>query len=309
MPKRVVFYPYFHFRNANRAVLSKEGPAVTESDRTYRMHQILSDFSGDKLCNLEKALFPGRDDEYGFWTAEHSGDFLIGLGASSLAKFMERDGEIKVSYVVEKGTDILFIARILKDSCKYKEACIDIYMCPADGDYSKMLQGVSATLTEAGLTAEGLKPEPAEYTAVKYAYSNANGTKFRSGKHIFLPEQDKKPFKEQVAGCTWHTVILNNDVVNDGPRFVLLKNSGMKLGNMLDDLSHWMVHRRGGFVTGKEFTEGDFHQDTTYIIKEIDEYIFGEDIILNIECDTYSKNFDQGFEDFLKNLSETRFNK
>jgi hypothetical protein len=170
-----------------------------------------------------------------------------------------------------------------------------------------MLQDVSQILSCAGLWAGELKAESADYSSIKYIYSGANAAKFKSGKNVFLPKQDPKPFKEHVAGCTWHTIVVNDDVVNDGPRFVLLKNSGIKLGNIMDELSNWMVHRRGGFITGKEFSEGDFHQDTTYIIKEIDEYMLGEVVVLNIECDTYSKNFDPGFEDFLKNLSETRF--
>jgi hypothetical protein len=306
MPRRIVFYPYFHFRNPDTTILSKDGPAVSESDKAYRARLSLDGFSVEKLIHLEKALFPGRIDEYGFWTAEYSGGYYIGLGAASLKKFMEHAGTIKASYVVLKGSNILFVADIDRENGAFKDVFLDVYLCPGDGSIAMMLPEVSQVLSCAGLFAGELKAESADYSAVKYIYSGANAVKFKSGKRVFLPKQDPKPFKEQVAGCTWHTTVVNDDVVSDGPRFVLLKNSGQKLGNILDELSNWMVHRRGGFVTGKEFSEGDFHQDTTYIIKEIDEYLLGDVIVLNIECDTYSNNFDSGFEDFLKNLSETR---
>jgi hypothetical protein len=309
MPGRVVFYPYFSFRNANTTIISKDGPATTESDKAFKAHLSLQGFSAEKLCALEKALFPDRNDEYGFWTGEYCREYYIGLGAVSLARFMAQDGIVKASYAVLKGTNMLYIANLENEGDEYKSASLDLYLCPPDGFYSKILPEASKALADSGLFSGEIKPEPAEYSAVKYVYSGANAAKFKSGKHVFLPSQDKKPFKEHVESCTWHTIVVNNDVVNDGPRFVLLKNSGIKLGNILDSLSRWMVHRRGGFVTGKEFSEGDFHQDTTYIIKEIDEYMFGDMIILNIECDTYSKNFDAGFEEFLANLSDKRFSK
>jgi hypothetical protein len=309
MPRRIVFYPYFHFRNTDRTIQSKNANSLSEQDRAYHVRLSLTGFSTDKLTELENALFPGKNDEYGFWTAQYSGGYFIGLGALSLKRFMEQAGAIKVSYVVLKGSDALFIADITKEDSGLKEAFLDIYLCPPDGSITKMLTDVSNLLSCTGLWAGELKADTADYSAVRYIYSGANAAKFKSGKNVFLPKQDPKPFKEHVVGCTWHTVVVNNDVVNDGPRFVYLKNSGLKLGNIIDDLSNLMVHRRGGFVTGKEFSEGDFHQDTTYIIKEIDEYTFNDLIVLNIECDTYSKNFDQGFEDFLKNLSETRFHR
>lgn len=307
MPRRIVFYPYFHFRSADRTLLSKKGPEVRESDKAYRARISLEGFSIDKLIALEESLFPERKDEYGFWTAEYSGGYHIGLGAVSLGRFMQQEGTIKVSYVVLRGPNVLFVADIVRVGGIYKNVFLDIYLCPGEGSYNKMLQEVSQVLSCVGLWGGELKAEPADYSAIKYIYSGANAAKFESGKNVFLPKQDPLPFKEHVAGCTWHTIVVNDDIVNDGPRFVLLKNSGVKLGNILDELSNWMVHRRGGFVTGKEFSEGDFHQDTKYIIKEIDEYLLGDIVVLNIECDTYSKNFDQGFEDFLKNLSEKRF--
>lgn len=309
MPRRIVFYPYFHFRNPDRTILSRNGPAVSESDKAYRARLSLKGFSADKLSSLEKALFPGRNDEYGFWTAEYSGGYYIGLGAVSLWRFMEQDGTIKASYVVLRGSNVLFVADIKRENGAFKDVFLDVYLCPGDGSTAKMLPEVSQVLSCAGLWNGELKAELADYSAVKYIYSGANVAKFKSGNHVLLPKQEPKPFKEHVAGCTWHTLVVNDDIVNDGPRFVLLKNSGLKLGNILDEVSSWMVHRRGGFVTGKEFSEGDFHQDTAYIIKEIDEYLIGDLVILNIECDTYSKNFDAGFEDFLKNLSETRLHR
>lgn len=309
MPRMVVFYPYFHFRPADAALVSKNGPAVSESDKAYRVSLSLEGFSAEKLGSLETALFPGRSDEYGFWTGLDSGEHFIGMGAVSLYRFMEKPGKIKASYVVLQGSNVLFVFDLLREDGVYKEAKMDLYLCPGAGSYKEMLSKVSQVLSSAGIWDGELKAELADYSTVKYIYSGAKAASFKSGKQAFLPKQDPKPFKEHVAGCTWHTVVLNDDVVNDGPRFVLLKNSGLRLGNIMDDLSHWMVHRRGGFVMGKEFSEGDFHQDTTYIIKEIDEYLLGDVVVLNVECDTYSKNFDQGFEDFLKNLSETRFHR
>jgi hypothetical protein len=306
MPRRIVFYPYFHFRNADKTIHSKTGPAVSESDKAYRAHLSLDGFSVDKLISQEKALFPGKDDEYGFWTAEYSGSYYIGLGAVSLKRFIEQDGTIRASYVVLKGSTVLFIADINRADGEFKDVFLDVYLCPGEGSISEMLRDVSQVLSSAGLCTGELKAESADYSAVKYIYSEAAAAKFKPWKNVLLPKQDPKPFKEHVAGCTWHTIVVNDDIYNDGPRFVLLKNSGIKLGNILDELSNWMVHRRGGFVTGKEFSEGDFHQDTTYIIKEIDEYLFGDVVVLNIECDTYSMNFDPGFENFLKNLSEKR---
>lgn len=309
MPRRVVFYPYFRFRRADTQIVSRKGNVFAEKDKAYRTGFVVQDFSVEKLSSLEKALFPSRDDEYGFWTGECAGGYYIGLGAASLGRFMEHAGDTRASYAVLRGTDMLFIADIERLEGGYKEARLDVYFCPPDGFYSNMLPEVVRLLTCSGLLNGEVKCEPADYSAVKYIYSGANASRFSSGKHVFLPTQDKKPFKEHVESCTWHTIVVNENIINDGPRFVLLKNSGMHLGNILDDLSRWMVHRRGGFVTGKEFSEGDFHQDTTYIIKEIDEYCFGGLVLLNIECDTYSKNVDQGFDEFLKNLSEARFSK
>ncbi len=293
MPRMIVFYPYFHFRPAGTMLDSKNSSGVSESDKAYRVSITLEGFPAEKLGVLEKVLFPERDDEYGFWTGMDSQEYYIGLGAVSLAKFMDRPGKLKASYVVLQGSDVLYVFNLCKEDEVFKDAHADIYLCPGAISYGEMLPAVSQALSAAGIWEGELKAELADYSTVKYLYSGAKAAPFRSGKQVFLPKQDPKPFKEYVTGCTWHTMVLNDDIVNDGPRFVLLKNSGLQLGNIMDELSHWMVHRRGGFVTGKEFSVGDFHQDTTYIIKEIDEYIFGDITVLNIECDTYSKNFDQ----------------
>ena len=125
--------------------------------------------------------------------------------------------------------------------------------------------------------------------------------------HFIFPPHPPGSFLPNVQGCTWHTTVVNDDIVNDGPHYVLLKNCGLSLGNVMDDLSCWLVHRRGGFVMGKEFASNDFDQDTTFIIQEVDEYVINDVTILNIECDTYSKNQDAGFEKFLKNIAENRF--
>jgi len=60
-------------------------------------------------------------------------------------------------------------------------------------------------------------------------------------------------------------------------------------------------------VMGKEFASNDFEQDTTFSIREVDEYVIDGITILNVECDTFSKNQDRGFENFLKSISEKRF--
>jgi len=309
MQRRIVFYPYFRFHKADNVPQPKDILPDTGPGRTYRTALTMDGFRMESLCSLEKTLFPMRTDEYGFWTAEHTGACYIGLGAGSLLRFMQQDGPIDASYAVEKGTDTLYLADIHRDIGGQINADINIYMHPADRLYPDMASGIKTVLIDSGIWNGEIKPEPAEYLAVKYTYSGSDSVRPQSGKHVLLPEQEKKPFKNHVAGCTWHTIVLDGDIINDGPRFVLLRNSGIKLGNLLDGLSHWMVHRRGGFVTGKEFTEGDFHQDTTYIIKEIDEYAFGNDIILNIECDTYSSNLDYRLRRLPKNLSDTRFRK
>jgi hypothetical protein len=104
-------------------------------------------------------------------------------------------------------------------------------------------------------------------------------------------------------------VVYNDNVINEGPHYVLLENCKIPYGNILDNLSSWLVYRRGGFVMGKEFASNDFTQETKFIIREMDEYRMGGIVILNIECDTYTKNRDEGLESFLKNISEVRFHR
>ena len=307
-----VYYPYLHFRPAKD--VSMKGRSGDES-KSYKVYKYVLDVEGnalEKIDLLEKNLFPGRMDEYGFWTGKKSDGYFIGLGVGSLKKFMNENDASEARFVVLQGDDLLFLFNIKKDSEGKTQSDAHVFFSDVEVDYADKKKQIEIILKESQLIAPDKQPnyELVVFDFNKYTYSGEGKAVAKMcDTHVCLPEHEKKPFKDNVEGCAWHTVIFNDNVVNEGPRFVLLKNPGLKLNNSLDNLSCWLVHRRGGFVMGEEFASNDFHQETTFIIREVDEYVFDKLPILNVECDTFTKNRDPQFENFLKSLSPARFKK
>jgi hypothetical protein len=309
MQDYAVFYPYFHFRPAKD--VSMKGR--TDESKSYKVYKYVLDIEGDaleKITTLERNLFPGKPEEYGFWTAKNSEGFFIGLGAGSMKKFFDKPEAMEARFVVLQGDDLLFIFNLKKDAEGKLSSDVQIYFSDAEEAYGEKNKEIDILLKESNLKS-GEKETSYELVAFnfnKYTYSGEGKALEKvCDTHVVLPEHDKKPFKDNVEVCAWHTIVFNDNVVNEGPRFVLLKNPGLTLNNSLDKLSCWLVHRRGGFVMGEEFASNDFHQETTFIIREVDEYVFNGLPILNVECDTFTKNRDPHFESFLKNLSPARF--
>lgn len=309
MQNYAIFYPYFHFRPAKDVSLKN----VKNDSKSFNVYKVAHKFEGEvveKLDALEKNLFPGRHDEYGFWSGKNSVGRFIGMGLSSIKKFFEAPGESEAYYAVIQGEDLLFIFNIKKNSRDYLTVDSHIYFSDADVPYSNKIKAIDVLLDSAKIKESGvaLDYQLSSFGYNKYSYSGQGASLQKvCDTHIVLPEHEKKPFKDNVEVCAWHTVVINDNLITEGPRFVLLKNPGVKLNNTLDNLSCWLVHRRGGFVMGEEFASNDFHQETTFTIREVNEYVFDGVSILNVECDTYTKNRDAGFESFLKNLSPARF--
>ena len=310
MPKTVVFYPYFHYKPLKDTGSGKPGDGGV--DRAYKLSLDLTGFSLAKLADAEKDLYEGRHNEYGFWTAKMQDGCFIGLGAKSLPKLMDGAESAEAFFVMLHRDDTVMLFRIRKTASGVENPMLDIYFSDSAMPCLEKLAWIKDYLAKNHLWEGGeeLKAQATEFTVMKYTYYNETEKPVKVERNRFaFPAQEPKTFLENVHGCTWHTIVLDDNVINEGPRFVLLKNSGMKLGNILDDLSCILVHRRGGFVMGKEFASSDFHQETTYTIREVDEYVYDDVVILNIECDTYTNNRDEGLEKFLKGLSEKRFHR
>lgn len=305
MPKKIVFYPYFHFKPAKST--SKVSGGGT--DNAYRTTINLSGFDAQRLAEIEKQVQGGRCDEYGFWTIKNAEGFYIGPGARCLIKALDHLPEANASYVLLKGTDIVFIFSLEKNGGTIKYAKLEVYFSDANSPYGEKAKSVSGMLSGLGIKPqeEELKSELTPFHYKKYLYHEGEKDVQKQKNHLVFPAHKPASFLSNVCSCTWHTTVVNDDVVNDGPHYVLVKNCGLSLGNILDETSSWLVHRRGGFVMGKEFASNDFDQDTTFSIREVDEYEIGDLTILNVECDTYSKNQDTGFEKFLKSISASRF--
>ncbi len=302
MPKTVVFYPYFHYKPL------KTGGG--ETDRAYLISLPLTDFSLQKLADAEKDLYAGRHNEYGFWTANVKEEHYIGLGVKSLSKLFDGTCEAEAWLTMLYRDDTLFVYRIKKTAGAYVSPLVDVYFSDSSLPYLEKMKWLREFLEKNGLATLGheSKAIATKYASTKYTYYRETEKPEKVERNrLAFPAHEPRTFMENIYGCTWHTIVVNDNVINEGPRFVLLRNAGAKLGNVLDELSSILVHRRGGFVMGKEFASNDFHQETTYCIREVDEYVFSDVTILNIECDTYTNNRDEGLEKFLKGLSEIRF--
>ena len=308
MPETVVFYPYFHYKAAKSTEL---GNGNHVADKAYRIVVSLKEFSLPKLEEMEKAFSSGRPDDYGFWTVKNGEGSFIGMGANNLFLLVEKSICCDASYVLSRGTDILFLVKFGKDASGYTNCALEVYFSDANCDYAEKFGDVDLLLDGQHLkepTTE-FRPELVEYKFLKYSYYDDKARpNILPKNHSVSKAPGPMAFLDNVNGCAWHTVVYNDNVINDGPHYVLLKNCGIQYGNILDQLSSWLVHRRGGFVMGKEFASNDFTQETTFTIREVDEYEIGGITVLNIECDTYTKNRDEGLEAFLKSISESRFN-
>lgn len=309
MPYSIVFYPYFHFRPAKDVSLKN----IKNGSEAFKVYGAVHCFEGDvleKVAALEGALFPDRGNEYGFWSARSSGGCFIGMGLSSLKKFFAESGESEAYYVVIQGEDLLFIFHIEKNSRGYLVAQLRVYFSDVEVPYLNKVKAVDVLLDCAKIKDSGVELDYrlSVFNYNKYTYLEGGASLQKVCEtHVVLPEHERKPFRDHVESCAWHTVVFNDNIINEGPRFVLLRNPGVKLNNTLDRLSCWLVHRRGGFVMGEEFASNDFHQETTFTVREVNEFVFGEVSVLNVECDTYTRNRDNSFESFLKSLSPARF--
>jgi len=309
MHRTVVFYPYFRFKPAK---ISDAGGAGNGMDKAYRIALPIGDFGLQKLLELEKTFSSGRPEDYGFWTVRKNEGCFIGMGARNLQKILDKAEPAEACFVLLSGNDIILMAKTSRTCAGYENPNLEIYFSDADSGYGEKMKAIGEKLAGIGLRQadEELKADVVGFDYMRYTYyDDAKRPRAVQKSHSVSPASEPKAFLDNVHGCTWHTIVYNDNVINEGPHFVLLRNCGLSLGNILDDLSCWLVHRRGGFVMGKEFASNDFTQETTFIIREIDEYRIGDVVILNIECDTYTKNRDEGLENFLKNISEARFHR
>ncbi|MBN2250719.1 MAG: hypothetical protein JW724_01420 [Candidatus Altiarchaeota archaeon] len=292
MPGMTVFYPFFHFKAAEPK-FKGYGKPIEEGTKACKIRVHLDGSDPGIIKALERSLYPDRPEAYGFWTAKKEDSYYIGLGAANLLEFMKDPAFEGACLVLLKGMDAVYVLGIGMENGSLS-GVLDIYLSDCQRPFAECLKDVKDVLDASGIKTSGdLKGESVHYSFRKYAYAPE--------------EQMHVNFRDNVQGCTWHTTVFNDNLINEGPHYVLVKNPGIKLGNILDDLSSWLVHRRGGFVMGREFECDDFHQDTTFTLREVDEYRMGDLLILNIECDTYTKNRDESFESFLKGLSEKRF--
>ena len=151
MPKKVVFYPYFHFRAA-KSVDSSKG---VETEKAYTASFDIKDFEPSKILALEKEANKNRTDEYGFWTLKGSDGFRIGLGAKGLVRALESIDSAEVSYVLLKGTDVLFIYSFGKSGGEYMSAKVDIYFSDENTPYSEKAKAFGDLVAQLGLNNPG----------------------------------------------------------------------------------------------------------------------------------------------------------